>query len=117
MRPLPSVLGFYKESKGPVEMTSRVYADQAGLYLHIPSHIRNRLEVVVGNRIEGRLERLESDGGESRSIQADTVFEVKGYWHEMRLTDDVVKRFEIREGDALYLFLDRVIRYHEVVDA
>jgi len=76
MKSMPSAMGFYKESDGPEEMSSRVYADPTGLYLHIPSHIRNRLEVVVGNRIEGRLDRLERDGGESRSIQADTAFEV-----------------------------------------
>ena len=116
MKSLPSVMGFYKESDGPVELASRVYADPTGMYLHIPSHIRNYLEVVVGNRIEGRLDRIETNNGESRSMQADAVLEVKGYWHEIYLPENMVTRFGIRSGDIIHLTLHRIVRYGQVVD-
>jgi hypothetical protein len=109
-------MGFYKESDGSVEMTSRVYSDQTGFYLHIPCHIRNLLEVAVGNRIEARLDRIETSGGESRSMQADALLEVKGYWHEMYLPDNMAPRFGILSGDTVHLTLHRIARYGQVVD-
>ena len=112
----PSVMGFYKASKGPVEMASRIYSDQTGWYVHIPSHLRNRLEVTVGNRIEGRLDRIETDGETSRPMHVDAVLEVKGYWHEMHLPNEVVSKWGIRRGDTLHLTLHRIIRYGRVMD-
>ena len=109
-----SVLGFYREHPGPAEMTSRVYADSQGLYLHLPSHLRNRLEVVVGNRIEGRIEQIETGGGECMSVQHDVTFEVEGYWHEMRLPAAVAERFDLRCGDVIHLTLMRISRFGEV---
>lgn len=93
MKPsVPSVLGFYKETPGAAQMTSRVYADSEGFYVHLPSHLRNRLQVVVGNRIEGRFERIETGEGECISVQHDAIFEVRGYWHEMRLPTAAAKK-------------------------
>jgi hypothetical protein len=104
----PSVMGFYKETDGPVNMVSRVRADSLGLYVHLPSHLRNRLEVVVGNRLEVQLEQVHADGTMPREIRADALLEVKGYWHELYLPDEVVTRYGIHCHDLLQMTLYRI---------
>lgn len=110
----PSVMGFYKETDGPVKMVSRVYADPTGLYVHLPSHLRNRLEVVVGNRLEARLEQMLSDTNRPEIIGIDAVLQVKGYWHEMYLPDDVVTRYRIRCNDLLHMTLYRIHQHSRI---
>ncbi|MCA1792848.1 MAG: hypothetical protein LC660_03065 [Desulfobacteraceae bacterium] len=112
----PSVMGFYKETDGPVNLVSRVRTDSLGLYLHLPSHLRNRLEVVVGNRLEVLLEQTHSDANMSRAINADALLEVKGYWHEMYLPYDVVTRYCIRCNDLLQMTLYRIHQHGRVFD-
>jgi len=109
-------MGFYKEADGPVKMVSRVYADSTGLYVHLPSHLRNRLEVVVGNRLEVLLEQVHSDLNVPREIRTDAVLEVKGYWHEMYLPDDVVKSYSIRCNDLLQMTLYRIHQHGRMFD-
>ncbi len=109
-------MGFFKEADEPVKISSRVYADQTGLYVHIPSHLRNRLEVVVGNRLEARLEGIESDTDRCETIGIDAVLEVKGYWHELYLPDDVAEKYRIHCNDMLHMTLYRIYQYDRVFD-
>ena len=109
-------MGFYKENEGPVRMLSKVYADTTGLYVHLPSHLRNRLEVVVGNRLEARLEQILSDTNRPDIIGFDAVLEVKGYWHEMYLPDDVVTKYCIRCHDLLQMTLYRIHQHGRIFD-
>lgn len=112
----PSVMGFFKEADGPATIVARVYADAAGLYVHLPSHLRNRLEVVVGNRLEVLLEQVHSDMNISREIRTDALLEVKGYWHEMYLPDDVVTKYRIHHRDQLQLTLYRIHQHGRILD-
>jgi len=44
---LPSVLGFYKENHGPEKLIVPICGDSLGLYVEVPTHLHNCLEVVV----------------------------------------------------------------------
>lgn len=112
----PSVMGFFKEVDGPATIVSRVYADAAGMYVHLPSHLRNRLEVVVGNRLEVLLEQVHADGTVPREIKTAALLEVKGYWHEMCLPDDVVTKCRIRCSDLLKMTLYRIHQHGRRLD-
>lgn len=114
-RKSPSVMGFFKEGDGPETIVSRVHADPAGLYVHLPSHLRNRLEVVVGNRLEVLLEQVHSGVDMPREIHTDALLEVKGYWHELYLPDDAVKTCGIRCHDLLKLTLYRIHQHGRMV--
>jgi len=109
-------MGFYRETPGPVQIRSSVYADGVQVYVHIPSHLRNRLEVVVGHRMEGRIDRIESAGGMTRSIDAAVSLQVMGYWHELHLPDDVVQQFGIRPGDQAWITIHRIVRHGVAMD-
>lgn len=115
-RKSPSVMGFFKEGDGPETIVSRVHADPAGLYVHLPSHLRNRLEVVVGNRLEAVLEQVHSGTDNPREIHADVLLEVTGYWHELYLPDEVVTRYGIRCQDLLQVTLYRIHQHGRMVN-
>jgi len=115
-RKSPSVMGFFKESDGPETLVSRVHADPAGLYVHLPSHLRNRLEVVVGNRLEVLLEQVLSGADIPREIHAHALLEVTGYWHELYLPDEVVTRYGIRCHDLLQMTLCRIHQHGRIYD-
>ncbi len=106
-RKSPSVLGFFKEGDGPETIVSRVHADSAGLYVHLPSHLRNRLEVL--------LEQVHSGADMPREIHTDALLEVKGYWHELYLPDEVVKTCGIRCHDLLKLTLYRIYQHGRII--
>lgn len=115
-RKSPNVMGFFKEADGPETIISRVHTDPAGLYVHLPSHLRNRLEVVVGNRLEVLLEQVHSGADMPREIHADALLEVKGYWHELYLPDEVVARYGIRCHDRLQMTLYRIHQHGMIYD-
>jgi len=112
----PSVLGFYKENHGPEELIATTCGDSSGLYVEVPSHLRNRLEVAVGSRFVGKFIRTIEKNGEKIHIQAKGIFEVKGYWNEMHLPDLMVQRFGIKKGDSLKFVLHQIINYGEETD-
>lgn len=112
----PSVLGFYREASEPVGINCRGLEDGTALYVLIPSHLRNRLEVVVGNRMEGRIERIESACGKTRSIDADVSLNLEGYWNELHLPNEIVQKLGIFKGDEIHLAIDRIIRYGQTID-
>lgn len=115
-RKSPSVMGFFKEADGPEAIVSRVHADPTGLYVHLPSHLRNRLEVVVGNRLEVLLEQVHAGADMPRQIHADALLEVKGYWHELYLPDEVVTRYGIHCHDLLQMKLCRIHQHGRIYD-
>ena len=112
----PSVLGFYKENHGPEKLIGPICGDSSGLYVEVPTHLRNRLEVVVGSRFVGELMRTIKKNGEMIPIGAEGVFEVKGYWNEMHLPDLMVQRLGLKKGDSLKFVLHQIINYGETID-
>lgn len=112
----PSALGFYREMPGPIKITCRVLKDGTALYVLIPSHLRNRLEVVVGNRMDAWIERIEPVCGKTRSIDAEVSLNVEGYWNELHLPNEIVQKFGILEGDKIQMAIHRIIRYGQTIN-
>jgi hypothetical protein len=112
----PSVLGFYREVRGPIKINCRVLKDGTALYVLIPSHLRNRLEMVVGNRMEGLVDRIESVCGKTRSIDAEVSLNVEGYWNELHLPNEIVQKFGVLEGDKIHMAIHRIIRYDQTIN-
>ncbi len=112
----PSVLGFYKESDGPEKLLAQVHGDSSALYVDMPTHLRNRLEVVVGSRFVGKLIRVIKENGERLDIQAEGVFEVKGYWNEMHLPDEMVRKYRLKQGDSAEFILRQIINHGYTID-
>ncbi len=111
MKTLPSVLGFYKEKDGPENWVAEICGDPSGLYLEVPTHLRNRLEVVVGSRFVGKIISVIRRNGERADIGAEGVFEVKGYWNEMHLPLEMVRRYGFQRGDSVEVVLHECINY------
>jgi hypothetical protein len=112
----PSILGFYKERQGPEELFAPIRGYSSGLYVEIPTHLRNRLEVVVGSRFVGKLSRVIKENGEMRDIQAEGIFDVKGYWNEMHLPKEMVRQYELKKGDSVEIILHQIINHGDTMD-
>ncbi len=109
-----SALGFYKE-RPKDRMVLQVKDDGSSLYLEIPTHLRNRVEIVVGSRIKGHLKAIYRRGGRER-VKLDEPFdwEVVGYWNELHIPPSEASRLGIGVGDYLELVAERVVNYgHE----
>ena len=112
----PKVLGFYKE-EGDEIIVGELKGNDEGLYLELPSGIRNRLEIVVGNRIRFFLEAiLDKNGNISREIKKEIVGEVIGYWNELHLRSEEVRKCSLNRGDILKICLKSVIQFGEERD-
>lgn len=112
----PSVLGFYKENVGPEELLAQIRGDSSGPYVEVPTYLRNRLEVVVGSRFVGRLNRIVKENGERLDMEAEGVFEVKGYWNEMHLPKGMVRKYGLKKGDIVRIILHQIINYGDTID-
>ncbi len=132
-----SVLGFYKERRRD-EVVLEVKKEGGSYFVEIPSHLRNRLELVVGSRLRGfvhqirRRERVSSieygalrrekgEGG-PRNSELGTRnswcgeridWEIVGYWHELDIPEGFVERFRLRQGDFLGIAFESVVNYGE----
>jgi len=107
----PSVLGFYKEKDGPETWVAEICGDPSGLYLEVPTHLRNRLEVVVGSRFVGKLASITKRNGKRWSAGAEGLFEVKGYWNEMHFPAEMVRNYGLEKGDFVEIVLYQIITY------
>lgn len=106
-----SALGFYKE-RSKDRMILQVKGDGSSLYLEIPTHLRNRVEIVVGSRIKGTLKALYRRGGrEEAKLNRPFDWEVVGYWNELHIPPMEASRLGIQEGDYLELVAEKVVNY------
>lgn len=113
--PYNSVLGFYKEGLDRVIL--KVMGDGSSLYVEIPSHLRNRAEVVVGSRLKGKLKKIyRTSKKEGEKVDRDFDWEVEGYWHELHIPKDEAHVLNINPGDYLELVFEKVVNYGEEVE-
>ena len=110
-----SVLGFYKESEGPEELIAEIKEGENGeLYIELPSGIRNRMEIVVGNKIKCVIDGVvDKNGSAMKNINEETVWEVVGYWNELHLAEEQIKKHSFKQGDRIKLKLKSVIQWGE----
>lgn len=112
-----SVLGFYKEKEGPEEIVALIKGDSSGFYVEIPSRIRNRMEIVVGNRIRSVVKGIVDERGDPLSeINQETIWEVVGYWHELYIPPEEVNKYGFNKNSYARLVLKSVIRHGEEVE-
>lgn len=112
-----SVLGFYKEKVGSEEIIALIKGDQPDLYVEIPSEIRNRMEIVVGNRMRCVVKGIvDKEGNPVTEINQETIWEIIGYWHELYIPPEDATRFELKKNDYIRLILKSVVRADEEVD-
>ena len=132
-----SVLGFYKE-RGRDEVVLEVQKEGVSHFVEIPSHLRNRLEIVVGSRLRGfvhhirrrvrvssieyGVSRREKGEGGPRNSELGTRnswcgeridWEIVGYWHELGIPEGFVERFRLSQGDFLEIAFESVVNYGE----
>ncbi len=105
-----SDLGFYKEFEQDRVILS-VKEDGGFWFVEVPSHLRNRLELVVGSRLKGWLERIQPKKGPGSSLKKKIDWEIVGYWHELHIPPDLVKKFKLKDGDQLTLKFESVVNY------
>ncbi|MCL0095704.1 hypothetical protein M1O52_04195 [Dehalococcoidia bacterium] len=115
-----SVLGFYKERRRD-EVVLEVQKEGGSHFVEIPSHLRNRLEIVVGSRLRGFVHQIRRrDGACPERSRRDEFgcgeridWEIVGYWHELGIPEGFVERFRLREGDFLEIVFESVVNYGE----
>ena len=104
-------MGFYKEVGDDI-LIGELKGDRDGLYIELPSGFRNRLEIVVGNKIRFILDAIVGQGGQSlRDIKKEVMGEVIGYWNELHLPQEDISRYNIQKGDKLRLMVKSVIQH------
>lgn len=108
--PYRSPLGFYKEFAVDAMMLV-VKADTGELYVEMPSHIRNRLELVVGSRLKGVVVAVRRRGKSLVEVNEEFDWEIDGYWHELHLPSAFVKKYKIAAGDSIMIVLRKVVNY------
>jgi len=59
--------------------------------------------------------RVTKRNGEKLKIDAEVVFEVKGYWNEMHLPHEMVRQFGFERGDSAEIILYQIINYREAM--
>lgn len=112
-----SVLGFYKEKEGAEDIVALIKGDPSGFYIEIPSRIRNRMEIVVGNRIRCVVKGIaDKMGGPLTEVNQEIVWEVVGYWHELCIPPEEVNKYGFKKNSYARLILKSVIRGNEEVE-
>lgn len=112
-----SVLGFYKEKAGSEEIVALIKGDSPELYVEIPSGIRNRMEIVVGNRIRCIIKGIvNKEGNTTTEINQETLWEVIGYWHELYIPPEDASRYGLKKNSYVRLILKSVVRPGEEVE-
>jgi len=90
--------------------------DGSSLYLEIPTHLRNRAEIVVGSRLKGRLKRIYRKGGREKiKVEKPFDWEVEGYWNELHIPHEDASKFGIKKGDYLEILFEKVVNYGEEI--
>lgn len=112
-----SVLGFYKEKTGSEEIVALIKGSSPELYVEIPSGIRNRMEIVVGNKIRCVVKSIvDEDGNPITEINQETLWEVIGYWHELYIPPEDASKYGLRKNSYARLVLKSVVRDGEEVE-
>lgn len=107
----PKVLGFYKE-EGDEVLIGELKGDPDGLYVELPSGFRNRMEVVVGNKVRLVLDSvIDKDEKVLREIDKEVMGEVIGYWNELHIPRQEIIQYGLKKGDVLRLILKSVIQH------
>lgn len=110
-----SVLGFYKE-RDKDEVILKVKDDGASLYVEIPTHLRNRVEIVVGSRLKGFVKAIYRKGGRERiGLGKPFDWEVEGYWNELHIPCEEAEALGVRAGDYLELVFEKAVNYGEEI--
>jgi FKBP-type peptidyl-prolyl cis-trans isomerase 2 len=110
-------LGFYKEKAGFEEIVALVKGDPLQLYIEIPSRIRNRMEIVVGNRIRCIVKDIiDKEGNSVAEVNQETLWEVMGYWHELYIPPEDASRYGVKKNDYARLVLRSVVRGSDEVE-
>jgi hypothetical protein len=107
-----SVLGFYKELRRD-KIVLEVKKEGDSHFVEIPSHLRNRLELVVGSRLRGFIHQIRRKDGDEFGCGERIDWEIVGYWHELGIPADFAERFRLREGDFLEIDFESVVNYGE----
>ncbi len=111
IRKEPKVMGFYRE-EGDDILIGELKGDRDGLYIELPSGFRNRMEIVVGNKMRVLLDSvIEQDGQVLREIGKEVICEVIGYWNELHLPREEISSYGIQKGDLLKLVVKSVIQH------
>ena len=105
-----SVLGFYKERRRD-EVALEVKKEGGSYFVEIPSHFRNRLEIVVGSRLRGFVHQIRRRDGDEFGCEERIDWEIVGYWHELHIPQGFVERFGLREGDFLEIVFESVVNF------
>ena len=107
----PKVMGFYKE-EGDGEFIAKLKGDTEDFYVEISSGFRNRMEVVVGNKVRVFLDSvIDKNENVLREIKKEVICEVIGYWNELHIPREEIDRYGFKKGDVLRLILKSVIQY------
>jgi hypothetical protein len=112
--PYRSALGFYKEVEED-RITLTVKGEPGALYVEIPSHLRNRLELVVGSRLRGRVESLLRPDGQRRGLDCPMDWEIEGYWHELHVPEEFARAYNVAAGDEITIVVEKVVNYGQEV--
>jgi len=110
-----SILGFYKKGEGPEELVAEIKEGEGGeLYVELPSGIRNRMEIVVGNKIKCIIAGLVDKYDNFLSkVNEEKTWEVVGYWNELHISQEEITRYRFKNGDRVKLLLKSVIQWGE----
>ncbi len=104
-----SDLGFYKEYDHD-RISLEVKEDGGFYFVEVPSHLRNRLEIVVGSRLKGVVEKIQKKK-KVFPLKKRIDWEIVGYWHELHIPLEFVKSCRLKGGDRLTLKFESVINY------
>jgi hypothetical protein len=108
----PKVLGFFKEEEGNEELTRKLKGDHDGFYVEISSGFRNRMEVVVGNKVRVIVDSvIHKNGNVLKEIKKEVICEVIGYWNELHIPQEEICRYGLKKGDEIKLILKSVIQF------
>lgn len=106
-----SVLGFYRPTDGPERLLAVVKPADDGLYIEIPSAIRNRMEIIAGERIRCLLESItDQQKQQVNTVGKEAIWQVGGYWHELHVPPEFVRAYGVHPGDRVQVVLKSVLR-------
>lgn len=112
-----SVLGLYKEKEGAEEIVALIKGEPAGFYIEIPSRVRNRMEIIVGDRVRCVVKGITDKMGRTLAeVNQETVWEVVGYWHELYIPSEEIDKYGFKKDSYARLILKSVIRGGEEVE-
>jgi len=106
----------FSESKSSfhsmVALIGELKGDPYGPYAELSSGFRNRMEVVVGNKVRVIVDSvIDKNGNILREIKKEIICEVNGYWNELHIPLKEVSEYDLKRGDILKLIMRSVIQF------